>query len=118
MSVIRQYGLKRCSTCVKARKWLQEQGATVEFTDYRDEPVSAALLQAWAEAAGGAQNMINRSSQTWRGLPEDRKSPATEEQWLALAGEFPTLVRRPVTMFADGAITFGFAEKTLAAHLS
>lgn len=118
MSVIRQFGLKRCSTCVKARKWLQERGAQVEFTDYRDEPADAALLQTWAAAAGGAQLMINRNSQTWRGLPEDRKSPATEQEWLALASEFPSLIKRPVTMFSDGAITFGFAEPTFAAHIS
>lgn len=118
MSVIRQYGLKRCSTCVKARKWLQSQGAQVEFIDYRDEPADAALLATWAAAAGGASSMINRNSQTWRGLPQERKSAATEGQWLALAAEFPTLVKRPVTVFPDGAVTFGFAEKTLAAHLS
>ncbi len=117
MSVIRQYGLKRCSTCVKARKWLESQGAQVEFTDYRDEPADAALLNAWANAAGGAQGMINRNSQTWRGLPEARKAPASEEDWLALAAEFPSLIKRPVTMFPNGAVTFGFNEKTLAVHL-
>ncbi|MGO1767017.1 arsenate reductase [Advenella sp. S44] len=118
MSVIRQYGLKRCSTCVKARKWLQEQGQQVEFTDYRDEPTDQALLQTWAAAAGGAQAMINRNSQTWRGLPENRKTPGSEQEWLALAAEFPSLIKRPVTMFADGSITFGFAQDTFAAHLS
>ena len=118
MSVIRQYGLKRCSTCVKARKWLQEQGQQVEFIDYRDEPADSALLQTWAAGAGGAQAMINRNSQTWRGLPEDRKAPVSEQEWLALAAEYPSLIKRPVTMFADGAITFGFAQNTFAAHLS
>lgn len=118
MSVIRQYGLKRCSTCVKARKWLESQGAQVQFTDYRDEPANASLLKTWAAAADGAQNMINRSSQTWRGLPDERKSPATEADWLALAAEYPSLIKRPVTMFPDGSITFGFDEKTLAAHLA
>ena len=118
MNVIRQYGLKRCSTCVKARKWLQERGQQVEFTDYRDEPADNALLKAWAAAAGGAQSMINRNSQTWRGLPEDRKTPANEQQWLALAAEFPSLIKRPVTMFADGTTTFGFVESTFATHLS
>ncbi|AFK63097.1 hypothetical protein TKWG_15500 [Advenella kashmirensis WT001] len=53
MSVIRQYGLKRCSTCVKARKWLQERGEQVEFTDYRDEPADSALLKTWAAPQAG-----------------------------------------------------------------
>ncbi len=117
MSEITQYGLKRCSTCVKARKWLEGQGQQVRFIDYRDEPVDEATLAAWAQAAQGARNMINRSSQTWRTLPEDRKSPETEAQWLALAAAYPTLVKRPITVFPDGATTFGFSESTFASHL-
>ncbi|HCP78159.1 MAG TPA: arsenate reductase, partial [Pusillimonas sp.] len=29
------YGLKKCSTCVKAMKWLDAQGIQYRFVDYR-----------------------------------------------------------------------------------
>jgi len=108
---IRLYGLKRCSTCVKAVRWLEAHGIPYEFTDYRDDPVAPELLQAWAQQVGGWEKLVNRASMTWRNLPADRKEPATVHEWQALAAEFPTLIKRPVMVRPDGAIDLGFSEK-------
>lgn len=111
MKPIQLYGLKRCSTCVKATKWLDEQGQAYEFTDYRDEPVPAPVLEHWKGALGGWEKLVNRASMTWRNLPEARKSPQNDAQWLELIAEFPTLVRRPVRVDADGSVSVGFSVK-------
>lgn len=105
------YGLTKCSTCVKARDWLSEHGVDHVFVDYRDHPVEAATLKSWSDQVGGWEKLVNRSSMTWRNLPEDRKSAATDKQWSDLIAEYPALVRRPVTVTTDGEVTVGFSEK-------
>jgi len=105
------YGLTKCSTCVKARGWLDAHKVAHVFIDYRDNPVSAATLSDWAKQLGGWEKLVNRASMTWRNLPESRKSPADEAQWLALIAEYPALVRRPVAVDATGSIGVGFSEK-------
>ncbi|WP_427183472.1 arsenate reductase [Bordetella bronchialis] len=105
------YGLKQCSTCVKARAWLDEHGVEHQFVDYRDNPVPPATLKQWAEQVGGWEKLVNRTSMTWRALPEARKAAAGDAQWQALIAEYPALVRRPVTVTPDGVATVGFSEK-------
>ncbi|HUG59333.1 MAG TPA: glutaredoxin domain-containing protein, partial [Candidimonas sp.] len=53
MTIVQLYGLKNCSTCVKAMKWLEQQKVKFQFTDYRDHPVDAGQLSAWADELGG-----------------------------------------------------------------
>ncbi|MPS27198.1 hypothetical protein E2I21_10255 [Alcaligenaceae bacterium SAGV5] len=64
----------------------------------------------WAGQVGGWEKLVNRSSTTWRNLPEDRKQPGSEAQWLALVAEHPALVKRPVLLTADGVASVGFSE--------
>jgi Spx/MgsR family transcriptional regulator len=105
------YGLKQCSTCLKARAWLDQHGVAHSFIDYRDDPVPAAMLKAWAGKVGGWEKLVNRTSMTWRALPEARKAASSDAEWAGLIAEYPALVRRPVTVTADGEVTVGFSEK-------
>lgn len=111
MSAVKLFGLKRCSTCVKAIKWLEEHQVESTFIDYRDEPIAPEQLVAWAPEVGGWEKLVNRASMTWRNLPTERKDPASDEQWLALIKEFPTVVKRPVMVRGDGAVSVGFSDK-------
>lgn len=54
--------------------------------------------------------MINRSSTTWRQLPENRKAADSEAEWKLLLREYPQLIKRPVVVSADGAMTQGFSD--------
>lgn len=107
--MIHIYGLKNCDTCRKALKWFAEQNIEVEFVDYRANPVAAEQLLAWQEAVGGWAKLINRASPTWRNLPEERKTPESDQHWLQLIADFPTLVRRPVVVTASE-VSVGFKE--------
>ncbi|AZY52944.1 arsenate reductase [Bordetella avium] len=108
------YGLSKCSTCVKAREWLSAHGVKHDFIDYRDHPVPATTLQAWAGKLGGWEKLVNRASMTWRGLSDDQKAASTPAQWTRLIAEYPALVRRPVVVTADGEVSVGFSEKRFA----
>ncbi len=103
------YGLHQCDTCRKARKWLERRGAAHQFIDYREHRVPAEALRAWAKAVGGWEKLINRTSTTWRNLPDARKNPQSEAEWSLLAREHPTLVKRPVLVL-DSAVHVGFSD--------
>ena len=110
---IELFGLSVCSTCRKARAWLDERGIAHTFTDYRDHPIAAGQLGAWAEALGGWPKLVNRASMTWRKLPPEQKEPADDAAWTSLIEAYPALVRRPVVW--DGAtVSVGFSEKRFA----
>ena len=104
------YGLKNCDTCRKARKWLDRFGIAHAFVDYRDEKPSPETLVEWAGKLGGFEAMVNRSSTTWRELPAQRKAAGTDAEWKLLLREYPQLIRRPLVVTADGAISQGFSD--------
>ena len=105
------YGLTKCSTCDKAQNWLQRHHLAWTFIDYREHPIPAATLKVWATQLEGWEKLVNRSSMTWRNLPETRKTPASDPEWTLLIKEYPALVRRPVALAADGSVSVGFSDK-------
>ena len=104
------YGLKNCDTCKKASKWLDRFGVTYTFVDYRDNKPSPETLVEWAGKAGGFAALINKSSTTWRQLPDNRKAAASDAEWKLLLREYPQLIRRPLVVTGDGAMTQGFSD--------
>jgi len=110
------YGLTQCSTCVKARQWLDAHHVAHTFIDYRDQPVAAATLTDWAGQLGGWEKLVNRASMTWRNLPESRRAPANDTEWTALIADFPALVRRPVAVSEDGSVGVGFNDQRYLAR--
>lgn len=111
MTSLTLFGLKQCSTCVKASSWLEGHGVAHSFVDYCAQPVASTLLRQWAGQLGGWEKLVNRASMTWRNLDESRKSPASDDDWLALIAEYPALVRRPVAVSSEGEVGVGFSEK-------
>ncbi len=104
------YGLNNCDTCKKARRWLDRFGIAHAFVDYRAQPLAPAELLEWARQAGGFDALVNKSSTTWRQLPEARRSPGSEAEWKLLLREHPQLIRRPVVVTADGVVSQGFSD--------
>ena len=104
------YGLEKCSTCQKARKWLDKHAIEHAFIDYREHRVDAPMLKDWARQVGGWDKLVNRTGMTWRNLPANRKLPQSDPEWLLLIREYPALVRRPVVVRA-GEVSVGFTEK-------
>lgn len=113
MNTVHLYGLRRCSTCVKARKWLEANAVDHEFVDYRDDPIAPEVLSSWA-AQQGWTTVINKASTSWRGLTDEQKQASTDAQWLALVAEHPTLIKRPV-LVKNPDVVFGFSDAKYAA---
>ena len=108
---IKLYGLAKCSTCIKARTWLDAQGVSHAFQDYRDTPVAPATLKTWAESLGGWEKLVNRKGTTWRGLDEaTRNAVVNNASARTLLRAHASVIKRPVVEWADGAITVGFDD--------
>lgn len=107
------FGLKNCSTCVKAQKWLEAHQITFSFSDVRQSPPTVEQLTTWSAQAGW-DKLINKKSQTWRALSEDQKALTAEQDLVSLVQENPSLMKRPLLQY-DDALILGFDEKAYSA---
>lgn len=102
------YGIKNCDTVKKARQWLEKNAVEYRFHDFRADGMESVPLQEWLDEFGW-QQVLNRRSTSWRALDDGQKEAMDNATALALAGDTPTLIKRPVTV-ADDSTLFGFRE--------
>lgn len=108
--MITVYGLKNCDTCKKARNWLERFGVGYRFVDVREQLPSPEDWLHWQAQLGGWEKLINKSSTTWRQLPEARKAPGSDAEWKLLLREHPALMKRPLLVLLDGTVAQGFSD--------
>lgn len=95
----------KCSTCQKAKKWLDAQG--VEHVDrhiVEDNP-TADELRTWWQASGlGLRRFFNTSGMLYRELGVKAKLDAgmTDDEALELLATNGMLVKRPLVIWNDG----------------
>lgn len=116
-SQLRLYGIPNCDTVKRALAWLREQPVTVEFHDLKRQPVSPGELQTWLGTLG-ADALINRRGTTWRQLtPALQAQAGSEAGALALMQAQPSVIKRPVVRWPDGALSVGFDADAWAQRL-
>ncbi len=89
------YGIPNCDTCRKARRWLDEHGASYRFHDVRKDGLDIQTLERWSDRVD-VERLLNKRSTSWRELDAAKKSDLGRSKILALLLENPTLIRRPV----------------------
>jgi arsenate reductase len=102
------YGIPNCDTVKKARTWLAEHGRDVDFHDFKKAGVPADRLAAWMKSAGW-ERVLNRKGTAWRKLDDSTRDSAVDAasaKPVMLAN--PSVIKRPVVEWEDGAITVGF----------
>jgi Spx/MgsR family transcriptional regulator len=100
------HGLATCDTTRAARKWLDAKGVAYRFHDVREDGLTRALVEGWVKQLGW-EKVLNKSSTTWRELPETEKDGIDQKKAVALLLAHPTLVKRPVLDRA-GEFSLGF----------
>ena len=114
--MIHLYGIPNCDTVKKARVWLDRQGQTYTFHDYKKEGADPARLAAWI-AAVGLDAVVNRKGTTYRALPDADKSAAADSHTaVALLVQHPSVIKRPVAEHPGGVLV-GFKEEEWSAAL-
>jgi Spx/MgsR family transcriptional regulator len=102
------YGIPNCDTVKKARAWLAERGAAVQFHDFKKQGVPEAGLDRWLAAAGW-EKLLNRQGTTWRKLEPATQAGVTDAASArALMLAQASVIKRPVVEWPDGSITVGF----------
>ena len=114
ISGVTVFGIPNCDTVKKARAWLAEQDVEVSFHDFKKQGVPADLLPGWLTAVGWG-TLVNRKGTTWRKLDEaTRLAVVDDASASALMLAHPSVIKRPVVVWGDGAVTIGFAAEAFA----
>ena len=93
----------KCTTCQKARKWLDQRGVSYTLRDIKEDRPTREELSAWWKASGLPLKMFfNTSGQLYKSLGlKDRLKDMTEEEQLTLLATDGMLVKRPVLVDGD-----------------
>ena len=101
----------KCSTCQKAKKWLDDRGIEVETRDIKLENPTAEELERWWKISGlPLKRFFNTSGLQYKALGLKEKLPnMSEQEQLALLATDGMLVKRPLVI-GDGFVLIGFKE--------
>ena len=101
----------KCTTCQKARKWLDENNIEYEFRDIKIENPSLEELTAWYKLSGlPLRKFFNTSGLLYKSMELKTKLPnMTDEEMLVLLATDGMLVKRPLAI-GDDFVLVGFKE--------
>ena len=101
----------KCSTCKKAKNWLESNGVEFEDRHIVENNPTADELKAWYEKSGfPLKKFFNTSGMKYRELGlKDKLSTMSEEECYELLASDGMLVKRPLA-FDNEKVTLGFKE--------
>jgi len=101
----------KCTTCQKARKWLDDNGIEYELRNIKDENPSEEELRKWHKMSGlPLKKFFNTSGLQYKSLNLKDKLPAmSEDEQYSLLASDGMLVKRPLVIAEDKVIV-GFKE--------
>ena len=101
----------RCSTCQKAKKWLDEKGFSYTERDRKENNPTLAELTAWYKKSGlPLKKFFNTSGLLYKSMELKTKLPEmTEIEMIKLLATDGMLVKRPI-LVADDFVLVGFKE--------
>ncbi len=102
----------KCTTCQKARKWLESQHIPYEMRDIKIENPSKEELKEWYKKSGlPLKRFFNTSGILYKEMKlKDKLSQMSEEEQLDILATDGMLVKRPIVVSEDTILT-GFKEK-------
>ena len=108
----------KCTTCQKARKWLDENNIAYEFRDIKLENPNLEELTAWYKLSGlPLRKFFNTSGLLYKSMELKTKLPnMTDEEMLSLLATDGMLVKRPLAI-GDDFVLVGFKEAEWVAKL-
>lgn len=100
-----------CSTCQKAKKWLDEKGIAYTDRHIKLDPLTYEELKTWYTRSGlPLKKFFNTSGLLYKSMNlKERLPEMTEEEQLRLLASDGMLVKRPVIVNGDIVLT-GFRE--------
>lgn len=108
----------KCSTCQKAKKWLDDNGFKYECRHIKEENPTYNELKEWYEQSGlQLKKFFNTSGLLYKSMGlKDKLSQMSDDEQLKLLATDGMLVKRPI-IISDKAVLTGFREKEWAEKL-
>lgn len=102
----------KCSTCKRAKKYLEEKGVTFQDRNIVEENPTKEELTEWIRVSGlPVKKFFNTSGMKYRELGlKDKLTSMSQEEQIELLASDGMLVKRPL-LIGDGRILVGFREK-------
>ena len=107
----------KCTTCQKAKQWLDARGVAYTLRDIKEDNPSAEELAAWHRLSGlPLRRFFNTSGLKYKELRlKERLAQMDEAEQLALLATDGMLVKRPL-LVGDDFVLVGFKEADWSAH--
>lgn len=101
----------KCTTCQKAKKWLDDNKIEYEFRDIKlDNPTLGELTEWYKKSGLSLKKFFNTSGLLYKSLDLKNKLPKmTEDEMLNLLASDGMLVKRPL-LIGDDFVLVGFKE--------
>ena len=101
----------KCTTCQKAKKWLESQGIAYTERNIAEENPTYAELKEWYKKSGlPLKRFFNTSGLLYKSMQlKDKLPEMSEEEQLKLLAPDGMLVKRPLVVDGDNVLT-GFKE--------
>lgn len=101
----------KCTTCQKARKWLDDNRIEYEFRDIKLYNPTLNELTEWHKRSGlPLKSFFNTSGLLYKSLDlKNKLSTMTEDEMLSLLASDGMLVKRPL-LVGDDFVLVGFKE--------
>ena len=108
----------KCTTCQRAKAWLDSQGISYTLRDIKQDNPSAQELRLWWRSSGlPLKKFFNTSGLQYKALGLKDKLPAmSEEEQLTLLATDGMLVKRPI-LVGEGFVLVGFRQAEWEARL-
>ncbi len=102
----------KCTTCQRAKKWLDENGISYEMRDIKVDNPTFDELKKWYELSGmSLKKFFNTSGLLYKSMNLKDKLPSmSDEEMLSLLATDGMLVKRPL-LVGNGFVLTGFREK-------
>ena len=102
----------KCSTCIKAKKWLDEKGVKYTERQIVEEHPSFSELKEWWEKSGlPLKKFFNTSGMLYKEMQlKDKLQRMSEEEQLKLLSTNGMLVKRPIVVKGK-TVLVGFKEE-------
>ena len=99
----------KCSTCQRAKAWLEQKGIRYDLRDIRQEHPSYEELVRWHKASGlPLRRFFNTSGTLYKSMNLKEKLPEmSEEEQLRLLATDGMLVKRPI-LVGENFVLVGF----------
>lgn len=102
-----------CSTCKKAKKWLDDHGLAYTARHIKEENPTDEELRQWLETSGlPVKKFFNTSGLQYKALGlKDKLPQMSEDEQLRLLSSDGMLVKRPIVVTENGSVLVGFREE-------